>query len=91
MWIVAIADAAIFAILNAIVVYGTRKQTKWGINLKRICCPRCGEKAPFVRKPTTLRQALWNGWTCPKCGCEMDKWGKEVEKLEKKESGKNGA
>ena len=25
-------------------------------------------------------------WTCPKCGCDMDKWGKDVEKLEKKES-----
>jgi predicted RNA-binding Zn-ribbon protein involved in translation (DUF1610 family) len=41
-------------------------------------CPECGEQLPKVRKPTTRRQALWGGWTCPNCGCEVDRKGKKV-------------
>ena len=32
----------------------------------------------MVRKPTSFRQAAWGGWTCFKCGCEIDKWGIEI-------------
>jgi hypothetical protein len=21
---------------------------------------------------------MWGGWTCSNCGCEMDKWGTEI-------------
>ena len=77
------------AVILGVIIHGTRKQTKWGINLKvkDMCCPRCGEKMPFlgIRKPTSLQQSFWGGWTCPKCGCEIDKWGREGEKLNKKE------
>ena len=24
------------------------------------------------------RQKLWGGYTCPKCACEMDKWGRRL-------------
>lgn len=57
-----------------------RKEGRWGIDLKLIVCPRCGATAPAFRKPTSLRQFLWGGWTCNKCGCEIDKWGKEITK-----------
>ena len=82
---VAILFAVLLAVLLAVIVRGTLRQTKWGINLKEMCCPRCGEKSPSIRKPMSLRQVLWGGWTCPKCGCEIDKWGREEEKLKKKE------
>ena len=74
--------AVIFAILLVVivrVVIGTLRKDKWGINLKKIYCPRCGERFSSVRKPMSSQQALWGGWTCPKCGCEVDKWGREVE------------
>jgi len=53
---------------------------KWGINLSRVRCPRCGTAMPLVRKPTSGQQMMWGGYTCPKCGCEMDKYGKEIAK-----------
>jgi hypothetical protein len=42
-------------------------------------CPRCGTvfDRPF-RWPTSLRQALWGGWTCRECGLDYDKWGRQV-------------
>ena len=41
-------------------------------------CPKCGAKQPVLRWPTSWRQAMWGGWTCQKCGCEMDSHGKEI-------------
>ncbi|HYX71875.1 MAG TPA: hypothetical protein VE732_03835 [Nitrososphaera sp.] len=55
-----------------------RHKGRWGINLEPIRCPRCGAQSPMVRKPSSLRQAAWGGWTCSKCGCEIDKWGTEM-------------
>jgi hypothetical protein len=49
------------------------------INTKSVNCPKCGERMRSLRTPASLRQAMWGGWTCPKCGCEMDKWGKAIE------------
>lgn len=43
-------------------------------------CPECGTEVPGFRKPTSLRQALWGGWTCAKCGTEMDRGGRELSK-----------
>ena len=55
-----------------------RGKGRWGINLKRVNCPSCGELAPQIRIPTSARQAAWGGWTCARCGSEMDKWGTEI-------------
>lgn len=54
------------------------KRSDWGINLSLPNCPKCGKKVPIIRKPTSTYQAMWGGWTCSNCGCEMDKWGKEI-------------
>jgi hypothetical protein len=51
---------------------------EWGINLSKVHCPKCGDPMPRIRKPKNERQRLWGGWTCSKCGCEMDKYGVEV-------------
>jgi hypothetical protein len=56
-----------------------RHEGKWGINTADVSCPRCGLRMPKIRKPQNLRQCLWGGGTCQGCGCEVDKWGKEVE------------
>lgn len=43
-------------------------------------CPDCGERFPKFRKPQTGRQAMWGGWTCQKCGCEVDRKGNRIER-----------
>lgn len=50
-----------------------------GINLEAVDCPQCGERMPFIRIPDSMFQLLWGGWTCPSCGCKMDKWGKAID------------
>jgi hypothetical protein len=54
------------------------RKGKMGINLNEVSCPKCGEVAPKIRKPANLTQVLWGGWTCEKCGCEFNKYGKQV-------------
>jgi hypothetical protein len=34
-------------------------------------CPRCSAALPRFRRPTSLKQAFWGGWSCQKCGCEI--------------------
>ena len=46
---------------------------------RRVHCPRCNARMPVTHKPTTKRQILWGGWTCPQCRCEMDKQGREID------------
>lgn len=41
-------------------------------------CPRCRTELPRTRYPTSLKQGLWGGWTCPNCGCEVDRLGRET-------------
>lgn len=55
-----------------------RRRGRWGINLRPVVCPECGEPAPVVRRPSNRRQALWGGCTCEECGTEYDKWGRPV-------------
>ena len=55
-----------------------RRKGNWGINLKPVTCPCCGEPAPMVRAPKNLRQVMWGGMTCDNCGLEYDKWGNAV-------------
>jgi hypothetical protein len=75
------ASAAISTATGAVfllVVRDTRRRRGvWGINLEIPNCPACGLKMPARRQPASFRQAVIGGWTCPKCGCEMDKWGAE--------------
>jgi hypothetical protein len=43
-------------------------------------CPTCGEVQPAVRRPTSFRQMLLGGWTCTKCGTEIDRHGRAIGK-----------
>ena len=67
-------------VLMAIIIKKWPRSGKMGINLKTVYCPQCGAKAPAMRKPANLRQALWGGWTCSQCGCEFDKYGNEISR-----------
>ena len=42
-------------------------------------CPKCHFKLPFFRV-STWKQAFEGGWTCPNCGCEVDRKGKDLTK-----------
>ncbi len=64
--------------LYKIVVDSVKGKSDWGVDLSLPNCPKCGMKVPAIRKPTSTRQAMWGGWTCSNCGCEIDKWGKEI-------------
>lgn len=48
------------------------------LGMPRRKCPDCGEYLPRFRKSAIRRQALLGGWTCPKCGCEVDRRGRKV-------------
>jgi hypothetical protein len=80
MVIVSIAFFAALLIGAGVLVYGSIAKTRWGINLRPVSCPKCGTPMPRVRVPVSGSEALWGGATCPKCGCRMDKWGRELAK-----------
>ena len=50
-----------------------------GLLLPRRNCPTCGEPLPKFRRPRNMRQRLWGGSTCPRCGAEVDRRGRLVE------------
>jgi len=45
----------------------------------RRACPACGAKVPRFRAPASARQAMLGGWTCPRCGCRIDRKGRRVD------------
>lgn len=45
------------------------------MNFNSVNCPNCNSAQPYLRTPKNLRQALWGGYTCKECGCEMDSDG----------------
>jgi hypothetical protein len=60
-----------------VILHGTLKKTKWGINFHPSkICPICGTPFPkFLRRPQNSAQALWGGNTCSNCEAHFDKWG----------------
>jgi predicted RNA-binding Zn-ribbon protein involved in translation (DUF1610 family) len=68
------------AIYAGVVIYGTIVKNRWGVSLSVPNCPRCGQKVSFIRVPKSGKQAIWGGYTCSSCGCEMDKYGREIAK-----------
>jgi hypothetical protein len=44
-------------------------------HVRPIACPRCTTMMPALRWPTSFKQAMWGGWTCARCGCEIDRSG----------------
>lgn len=71
-------ELAVLALLSVIslgiVIYIVFTQMNFRGRLVR----RCRTIMPYLRKPSSVQQMFWGGWTCPKCGAEMDKWGTEI-------------
>jgi|SRR5579864_863988 len=78
MTIVFIVTMSVLVLGILLVAFGTATKNRWGINLEPVNCPACGSLMPKLRRPESLRQTLWGGGTCGKCGCEMDKWGRLI-------------
>ncbi len=55
------------------------RKGKLGINTGTVFCPDCEEKMPKARRPKNVNQFLWGGWTCPKCGAGLDKYGVKIK------------
>ncbi len=68
------------ALVGLVILSSLRRTGRMGINLRVRACPVCHAPDKGVRAPTSLKQALWGGWTCAKCGAELDKWGAEIAK-----------
>jgi hypothetical protein len=71
-----VASVALLGIL--LVAVGTVRRNRWGIHWEPVNCPTCGSRMPHTRQSKSQSQAFWGGWTCVKCGCEMDKWGRLI-------------
>ena len=50
-----------------------------GSSLSSPKCPTCGTLQPPIRRPTSLRQLLFGGWSCSECGTEIDRRGCAIE------------
>ena len=72
---ISITVSVIIAVVIVMIVWSAKVQA--AVNAKS-GCPDCGTPVPRVRNPTSLRQALWGGWTCKNCSTEMDSQGREL-------------
>ena len=57
---------------------GYQKVSAMNAQVRANPCPKCGEPLGS-KKPGrgTWTQRMWGGWTCPECGCDVDRFGKE--------------
>ena len=78
VWVFLIIAASVGIALALVLIDTVRQRGRFGINLNVPNCPKCGQKVSVMRRPKSTRQFLWGGYTCPKCGCEIDKWGNEI-------------
>jgi hypothetical protein len=89
MIIISIIFVSLLAIGVVLVAYGTFAKTRWAMNLNAVSCPRCNMQLPTLRKPLSLSQTMWGGQTCPGCGTEVDKWGREVSSIDEIQRGRS--
>lgn len=70
-----IIGVAVALIIPVPVIWLVRKL---GLPLgQMVHCARCGNELPAMRRPANLRQAMLGGYTCTKCGAELDARGRE--------------
>jgi hypothetical protein len=58
-----------------------RKVRAMNAEVRAHACPRC-EEPLGIKRPgrITWTQRMWGGWTCPECGCDVDRFGNERKK-----------
>lgn len=57
----------------------TRSMGKFGLGPLQVSCPNCGAAQPFIRTAASFRQMMFGGYTCSRCGTEIDKFGRVQE------------
>jgi hypothetical protein len=78
MELIAILIIVALGALGVFISRQSRARGRWGLStLSGTKCPRCSTAMPMLRKPASLQETLWGGWTCPQCGCKIDKYGNE--------------
>jgi hypothetical protein len=50
------------------------------LSLRRVSCPDCGDRLPFVQSPVTKTRRQWiaGGYLCQRCVCETNMAGQKV-------------
>src|ERR1700690_2906223 len=74
---------ALSGLVTLLTKYGTVARNRWGINRASVSCPNCNTPRATGRKPRSLSQIVWGGYTCPACGADVDKWGRQVASPDK--------
>lgn len=62
-------------LIGRFLAHQTRIKGRYGLGPLHVCCPACDTPQPFLRKPSSMRQVLFGGYTCEACDCEIDKYG----------------
>ncbi len=70
---------ACVALLVISFLYGIARYVRF--HLRRVDCPACGHRIPFVSYPGSAHQAELGGWTCSQCGAEIDEMGVDMTPL----------
>ena len=73
--LIALAIAAV--LIGFFLIRQSKKKGPWGIGPLTTTCPRCRTSMPALRKPTSMAEGMWGGWTYPTCGCKVGKYGQE--------------
>jgi transposase-like protein len=86
---VAIVTVVLSGVVLTIAAETAARSGKWGLNMnsiwdiiagkgmmRKVSCPRCGREQGPAGKSAGPGELLKDGWTCPHCGADMDKWGK---------------
>ena len=47
----------------------------FAMSRRPVKCPSCSREQPKMRKPNSVEQAMWGGFTCEGCGAEMNARG----------------
>ena len=68
----------LLATFGILVAYYVTLKNKRGPFRDTPSCPRCKTPLPKVRYPRSPRQSFSGGWTCPVCGCGVDRRGEEI-------------
>jgi hypothetical protein len=76
IWLYLISLAIVVG--GGVLVIGTLRRGRWGINVKSVHCPSCVTPMSARRQPVFRSQMLFGGWMCPHCGTKMDKWGRDL-------------
>lgn len=62
-WVFLIVLLPIAITVSLVLIDTVRQRGRFGMNLDVPNCPKCGQQAPVIREPKSIRQFLWGGCT----------------------------